>query len=52
MIAWDQHKRLAYVERTVKRKRLRIVKPPDLKVPFEDALSLPTRAVFMASDRG
>lgn len=29
-----------YVEKAVKRKRLRIIKPADLKVPFEDALTL------------
>jgi transposase len=39
-----------YVERTVRRKRLRIIKPSDLKVPFEDALTLLARAGFMISD--
>lgn len=41
-----------YVERTVRRKRLRMIRPSDLKVPFEDALTLLARAGFMISDYG
>jgi transposase len=41
-----------YVENAVKRKRLRIIKPSDLKVPFEDALTLLRRAGFIVADYG
>jgi hypothetical protein len=39
-----------YVEKTVKRKRLRTIKPSDLKVPLEDAVALLNRAGFMTTD--
>jgi len=48
----NHHGKQEYVEKTVRRKRLRIIKPSDLKVPFEDALALLKRAVFMISDYG
>jgi hypothetical protein len=41
-----------YVERTVKKKKLRIIKPSDLMVPFEDVLSLVATAGFIVSDYG
>jgi transposase len=41
-----------YVEKAVKRKRLRIIKPSDLKVSLEDAVALLSKAGFTVADYG
>ena len=41
-----------YIEKAVKRKRLRMIKPSDLTVPLEDAVALLNRAGFITTDYG